>query len=490
MPPRLTRPLTVFLAALTLVAAARSAETRLNLDDAIRLALERNQQVKVQAFSRPIARANLLTAAGRFDPTLNFRRSYAEAENPVSANPLVAQLTQTDNYSLTLDGIMPWGLTYSVGGTAQNQRGVFNSFADNYATFGGITVTQPLLRGFGFGANLSGLRIARADRAISEWDYRQTVIDTVTRVINAYNDLLLARENLRVALFSRSLAARLLDENEKRFRVGSISEADVTQARARVAGRAESILYAERAVNDAENRLRLLLGEDHFSADAAPLELEPLPPAPDTAVQPAEDLPKALALRPDYQAARLGLKKYQANDDLARNQLLPRVDFVGNYGYAGLDRDFAASRSQVRDQDNRSYSAGVVVSVPLTFAEGRGRARAARLGLRQADADLKRLEADIALSVANAAGQIDTTRRRVAATQTAYGFAKQALDAEEKRFRAGTSSTFFVLQLQENLVEIESRQAAAQADARRAIAAYDRETGVTLERHHLTLAKE
>lgn len=466
---------------------ALTAADTLTLDDAIRLSLERNKTVKVQAFSRDIGRAGVLTAYGRFDPALTFRRSVAESDNPVASNPLVTSPTKTDDYSLTLDGLMPWGMTYSVGATANNSRGTFNSFTDTYSTFGGVTLTQPLLRGFGLGPNLAGLRLAKADRAISEWDYRQTVIDTVTRVINAYNDVLLARENLRVAEYARTLAQQLLDENEQRLKVGSIASADVTQARARVAGRSESVLYSERALRDAENRLRLLLGEDRFAVNGPALDLAPLPPAPAAAISPADDLPKALNLRPDYQAARLGLKKSEINDTVARNQLLPRVDLVGSYGYAGLDRDFATARTQVRAEENRAYTAGVVVSVPLTLSEGRGRARAARLAARQADADLKRLEADIALAVANAAGQIETARRRVTATQTAYELAKQALDAEVKRLRAGTSSTFFVLQLQENLVEIESRQAAAQVDVRRALAAYDRELGTTLERHKITL---
>jgi outer membrane protein len=474
------------LAALNLAAPAAHAAP-LSLDEAIRLALTKNQTIKVQSFGRDIARANLLAAAGTFDPSLNFRRTYSENGSPVSSNPLVKQLTQTDDYSLTLDGIMPWGLSYSLGGSAQNQRGTYNGFRDTYSTFGGVTITQPLLRGFGFGANLYTVRVAKADRSISDWDYRQIVIDTVTSVIFSYNNLEQARQNLRITTLSRNLAAQLLAENEKRFQVGSLSAADVTQARARVANREESILLAERAVQDVENQLRQLVGETDFTTITPALELEPLAPAAELIPQPAEDLKKAYDVRPDYQAALLGLVKRRAGDSLARNQLLPRVDAVGSYGYNGLDSDFAASRRQVGNEDNRAYSAGVVVSVPLTFAAGRGKARAARLGLRQAEADLTRLEQDIAVSVANAAGQLETTRRRVAATRTAYELAKQALEAEVKRLRAGTSSTFVVLQLQENLADVEIRQVRALADQRRATANYERELGTTLTRQAITL---
>ena len=100
---------------------------------------------------------------------------------------------------------MPWGLNYSVGGTAENQRGTFNRFTDQYATFGGVNFTQPLLRGFGFGANLVNVRVARANRSISEWQYRQTLIDTVTNVIVAYSNLVLAHQELHIAQDFRDL---------------------------------------------------------------------------------------------------------------------------------------------------------------------------------------------------------------------------------------------------------------------------------------------
>ena len=468
--------------------AARAGAAPLTLDDAIRLALQNNQRVKVSAFSPQISRANVTTAYGAFDPALTFRRTYSEAETAGTIAPFVRRpLTQEDDYSLSLDGLMPWGLTYSLGATATNSRGTFNSFSDNYVTFGGVTVTQPLLRGFGFGATLANLRVAKANRGISDWQHKQTVIDTVTNVIVVYNNLQQARENLRIAVISRDGAAQLLKDNEKKLKVGATSDAEVTQAQARVASREETILFAERSVHDVENQLRLLIGDTAFTVNGAPFETVELAAAPDIAVDPTADIKKALELRPDYQAARLGVAIDRANNALAQNQLLPRVDFVGSYGYSGLDRDFATARSQVRNEDARSYSAGVVVRIPLTFAEGRGRARAAKLNLRQGEADLVRLEQDIAISITAAAGQIETTKRRVAAARTGLEFAQQALDNEEKRLKAGTSTTFFVLQQQEILTGAQNSYALALADQRRAIARYEHELGTTLARYQIKL---
>jgi outer membrane protein len=144
----------------------------------------------------------------------------------------------------------------------------------------------------------------------------------------------------------------------------------------------------------------------------------------------------------------------------------------------------------VSDRDNRGYSAGVVVSVPLTFAQGRGRYRSAKLTRLQSEADLQRLEQDIALNLAAAAGQIETTRARIRTSRAAYAVAAEALSDEEKKLRAGTSSTFVVLQLQQNRVDLESRVSQALADHRRAVALYAREIGTSLEVNHVTLAAE
>ena len=347
------RPLRLFVLAFTAAFAAKAAP--LSLDDAIKLALEHNQRVKVSAFSPEIARANVLTAYGAFDPALTFRRTYSEAETPGALTPFTRRpLTQDDNYSLSLDGLMPWGMTYSLGATADNPRGTFNSFANNYTTFGGVSLTQPLLRGFGFGATLSNLRVAKANRGISDWQHRQTVIDVVTNVIFAYNNLQQARENLRIARLSRDGAAQLFDENEKKLKVGATSDAEVIQAHARVANREESVLFSERSVRDVENQLRLLLGETAFRTDGPDFEIVELAPATDITVDPAADVKKSLDQRPDYQAARLGLTIDRANLAAAQSALLPRLDFVGSYGYGGNSRDFRTARDQVRDEDARA----------------------------------------------------------------------------------------------------------------------------------------
>jgi outer membrane protein TolC len=495
---RWLRPCSRLLAlpVLTAALAAQQSAQHLSLEDAIRLSLTRNESIKVDTFSRDAAKADLLAAYGAFDPALSFSRSYNQSSSASflttgTGYTPITTFYQADNYSLGIGGLMPWGLVYSIGGTSQNQRGKYNGFTNNFMTFGGVQVTQPLLRGFGFSGTLAnlGLRVAKANRAISDWEYHQTVIDTITNVVVGYSNLDAAHAALRTARRSRDLAAGLVTENEKRFKVGAMSENDVTFARAYTASYEQGIIAAAQMVRDADNQLRQLLGEMSFSNDGPLLDIDTLPP-PDLTLNVVEDLKKSYELRPDFQQARFGVDKSRYNSAYARNQLLPQVDFVGSYGYDGLAQTLSASRQLVDDRNNRAFSAGVNVSIPLTFAQGRGNARAAKLRLRHDQENLELLKEDIALSVTQAANQVVMTRKSVEAAKVALDLYQQTADAEMKKLRAGQSSTFNVVQDQTQLALVEAGYYQALANERNAVAHYDHEIGTTLARYRITLTEK
>jgi outer membrane protein len=464
----------------------------LTLSDAIQLALSKNYSIKVESFGTPIARADLQAAWGTFDPVLSASYTVSEDGNPQPTDPTgnrpPGTTVETDFYDVSLRGLTPWGMSYRMGAMTQNRRVSTIGMFDNYYTFAGVEITQPLLRNFGFNANLVQVRLAAAARGISEWDYRATVMDVVTEVIFAYHDLYFYQKNLEIAQRSRDLANGLVQENERRFRAGGLSEADVTAARARVATREEAILLAARAVRDQENFLKRLISDERtIELVDRTLTIAPPEPLPPISPEPALDFRRALQQRPDYQRAELFVRRADIARRYRRNQLLPRVDLVGSYGYNGLDQDFSESRRQVSDREIRSYSLGAVVSVPLTFATERGNYRSAKLTQQQAETMLEQLEQTIVVQVGNAAGQIQTAAQRVEATRLSRELEQQNLDAEVKKLRAGTGNTFFVLQQQEILANTEIRAFRALSDYQKALAVYDRQLGDTLTRHRIII---
>jgi outer membrane protein len=466
---------------------AQDPSPTLTLDDAIQMALRRNRDLKVASYYPGIARANLLVARGQFDPSLVLTRSASRQ----LTQELPGQFSNfhTDSYGITLQGELPVGTQLSITGNTTAQSDAFIGLPKTFDTFGGVSVTQPLLKGFGLGANLVNVRIAKANRSISDLTYRQSAIDTVWSTVVAYSNLQLAHDQLDAAERSRALAVQQLEENEKRYKVGEASQSDVLTSRAYAAFYDDPILQAQRQVRDAQNSLRSMIGEETFFEEEPLFALAPMD-VPEVRVDRKADLERALGMRPDYEQQRLAIVKGRASESFAVNGVLPEVDLVGNYGYNGIAGTFSASRAQVDQRMNPAYGVGVTVTVPLAFAVGRGNLRSARLQREQAEAALKDLQASIALSVATAEGQIETTRKRVVADQAALDLAKKAVDDEEKKQKAGKSTTLNVVQQEQLLAQDESSISIALAAERQAVANYDHALGTTLERYHIKIAPE
>lgn len=467
----------------------RAEDPPLDLEKAIQLALSKNYAIHIEAINLPIAEARVTEEYGRFDPSFQLRYQAAETGTPrPGQSPLIEA---SDAYDASFGGLTPWGLEYNFSGSTEDLRGTENGFAHNYGSFAGVNLRQPLLKNLGFGSGLTTIRIAKTNRKLSEWDYRQTLIDTITNVIFAYHNLYLATQNLRAAIRSRDSAANLLAENERRFQAGDVSTADVTSARARVAFREDSILRVERSVRFQSSVLRQLISDDRDPTVLnAPLVIAPPPPAPTYQVNAADDFRAALINRPDYQRSRLELQRSRLTRNFESNQRLPQLDLVGSYGYSGLGSTWPESRRNVQDRDVHSYTAGAVVTVPLTFAQQRGRYRAADLQLKQAETRVEQVEQQAMLDVGNAAADVETAQRRIATARRARELAQQSLDDELKLHRVGKSTTLFVLQAQEFLSQAELNEFDAISDAHKTIAEYDRQLGRTLEKHHVEIVEE
>jgi len=493
------------LAAGTVQAAPPTAPElalKLNLRDAIRMALGKNFQIRAERFTPKIARARQLSASGKFDPVAELSATYDENNQELRTldNDLVTTVAAggetPDLFARTsglevdsgITGLTPWGLTYDIG--ASTIRNTDNRIAnEKFNSFFGVSLTQPLFKNFGTDVNLATLRIARADRAISEWTLREKIIQVVTDTVNTYCELYFAKENLGVEERSRALAAQLLADNLKRAEIGVMSPLDVMQARADLASREEKVLVAERSMFDNENFLKQLVTDEVFRVLQTRLEISSLPELLDAKADKKKDFPLAFQMRPDYRQALLELQKRQINVVFTRNQTLPRLDLLASFGINGIDTSLASSIHRVSGQDtsNLAWTTGIVGSLPIPNRAARGELEANKLETARGLVELKRLEQAILVEADNAAGQIDTTRQRIAATAAALDFAQKTLEAGQAKLASGTSTTFEVLQFQRDLATAEINAVRARADHIRAIAAYARVTGLTLAKNGIAI---
>jgi outer membrane protein len=296
-------------------------------------------------------------------------------------------------------------------------------------------------------------------------------------------------ENVEVARRSRDLAGQLLRDNMRRAEIGVMSPLDITTARAEVAAREEAVIVAEREVRDNENFLKQLVTNDIESLLGIRVSIQPAPVPLAFVPKVEEGLERAFELRPDYRQALLDLERRKINIAFARNQALPQVDLTGSLRLLGVSDDVAHSFDRAFRRDRSDWAAGAVISIPIPNRQRIGDLTAILLERAQAVVNLKLLEQDIVVQVDNAAGQIVTTKQRIASTREASRLAAESLEAGEERLRAGTGTTFEVLELQKNLAEAEVAELRARADYHRAVADYESRTGTTIERWNIVIER-
>ncbi len=465
---------------------------QLDLPLAIQFALAKNFSIESERLNPQIAKQRERQAHGKFDP--NFDVSFVRAEDTARSqfqrdattnkggNFSIGNIAQSGKWSAGVSGVTPLGTTYDVGAGSVGRSGTFNRFADNYTSDVSLSVAQPLLRGAGKTVQLAGIRIARNNVEISEWMLRNSVMGTITSVIDVYNELNFARENLAVAKRSRSLADQLLQDNIKRVKIGVMKPLDVTTAQAEVASREVAVISADREVKDNENFLKQLISDDLLPLLGTRVRIAPpQPPAftPDVLA----GIGEALELRPDYQQTKLGLENKHISLAFKKNQRLPRLDLTGSLHLLGFDDAFTSSVSRVAARDQTSWTAGAVFSIPIGNTEARAGYDAAKLEAAQAVIRLKQLEQFIIVTVDNANGAVVTAHQRIAATREAHRLANESLDAGQQRLLAGAGTVFEVLELQKKLAEAETSELRARADYHKSIARFQEQTGTALRFH-------
>ncbi|MEX1045657.1 MAG: TolC family protein, partial [Chthoniobacterales bacterium] len=388
--------------------------------ESVQLALQKNFAIEGASYDPLISRAKLRSSEGKFDPalTLAYTRDDNEEDltglnvttGPQPAAGLIQPGLLTSNIrdfaEANVGGLTPWGLTYELGVTVENRQTSRNNYNDRYASFAGLSITQPVLRGFGTDVNLASVRLARADLAISRWAYARQVIETVTRVAEVYNELWFSGGNAEVERRSRALAAQLAADNRRRAEIGVMSPLDVLQAETDVAAREERVLVAERQQADDENFLKQLVTNRVEDVLSIRLDIAPPPKAPGITAERKADLAAAVQNRPDFQAALLELQKRDINVVFTRNAALPQLDLVASLGSNGIDDNLSDSINRSVENGALAWSVGGIFSVPIPNNTGQGDLEAAKLEVARQLVELKRLEQSILVEADNAAGQV------------------------------------------------------------------------------------
>ena len=476
----------------------------LSLDEAIRIALAENLALLMEERTMEQAREEIEIAAAVFDPVFASNYTSTKARSPtvdtltgvrgggpittVTTNSFVAQ-----HFDAGLSGTLTTGTTYSltiVGDRGDNPDSSFFGLNPRLNSAVRGEITQPLLRNFGFDANLADLEKARNSDRIARYRHRRNVETTIAAVQNAYWDLVFAREDLVVKRESLAEAPVLLDINRQRVEVGSAKEIDVIDAEANIEEQKSGIIEAENQMMRAQDMLLDLLnyggqlkGDDQRLARAGALysELEVTPTSElddsEYPVDLAQAVGEALASRVDIAETELDVLNSEIELERRRNQLLPELNVRGSWTQQGLGENLDKSLNSGDSGRFYDWTVGVFLEYPLGNRRARGLLRQSESDLYSKKLALEKIRNDITLEVVQAARDVSSTYQRVQTTRAARRLREEQLVGERERLREGLSTSYQVLQIQNDVLEAGTEVVRALVEYRHAITAFESAAG-------------
>jgi outer membrane protein TolC len=494
-PTRLRR----FVAALTILLAGSAARgdvtnqmKSLTLRECVERALENNLEIKSQRINPTIGTWGVIGAQGVYDPVLSGAVNNRGTTTWLSASDATLLGLPPGTFrekelqsSANLTGKLPTGATYDFSAFGTHTWGDF--FTNEFSGDTGVTLTQPLLKNFGFGVNAATIRIARENKMIAVQNFIQLVMSKINDVSTGYYELIYAIENHKAAVENRELAQQLLDENRKREQVGTMSPLDVIQAEAGVAESEQNVILTARAIKDNENTLKRLICQQVTEFRGVSLVPVDYPLVQMVALDVAESTRTALQMRADYSSAMHAVEQQNITVQFDRNQLWPQIDVTGTYNLNGLGHNFDSFNDNLASGRSPFWNVGVVASFPLGDRQARSNYHIAKLNADQAVLSLKSLEQDIIVQVDNAVGHVEANLKSVEAARAATRLAEESLDAEKKKLLAGTSTTFLVLQAQTQLATARSAESRAEADYGESLVALALAQGTILQKNNIVL---
>jgi outer membrane protein len=464
------------------------------------------------------AQGGILTQLGPpipvLDPQLNFFTQFAHTTSPQSNTQLTGTTALVQNtrtyqaqYQKTWDFGLNAALTYS------SQRTQVNSAFFNLDPFTSgsldLSITQPLLYGFGTAVNTRNIRVAKNNEKVTNLQFKQQVITTVSAVLNLYWDLVSFNEDLRARKNQLATAQQLFEDNKKQVAIGTLAPIEVTRAEAQVYASQQDLLISQTNLLQQETVLKNALSRNGVASPTlAEVHIVPLDkisvPQSDN-LRPIDDLvQEALGARVEIAQNRINIESNKINLVGIKNSLKPTLNaFVGltNHGLTGSQNPLSIPfipeeprlaadpfllggygnlLSQIVRRNYPDYSVGVSLNIPLRNRAAQSDYVSSQLELRQNELAFQKSVNQVRVDVQNAVIGLQQARVRYDSAVKARILQQQTLDADRKKYALGASTVFQVVTDQQTLAAAESAETQALANYSHARIAFDQALGTTL----------
>jgi outer membrane protein TolC len=475
---------------------------KLTVEEAVKLALEHNLGVQVARVDPQVQDYVVAQARSNWAPVLTSNiatNSISQQPNSALAGGIDVISNDQVNGGVGVQQNLKWGTFYTASWNSSRltTSNTLASFSPQLRSNFNLQVVQPLLRNFQIDAIRQQVLVGEKNRDVAEIGLQQTISVTSRNTRNAYWNLSYAIASLDVQKQSLELARESLRNNRSRVEIGTMAPIDIVEAEAEVAQREESVILAEAAIERAEDQLRALILDpnqpEFWNTRLEPAEIPPFQPV---AINVDEAVRTALDHRTDLRSTRKNIESNDISIRYFRNQSMPDINAQLDYGLSGLGGTqiqrgigpFGPGTGDVLGQTQRSYSSVLsdlfnnrypawTLSLNIGYPIGTSTAEAnlarARLQYNQANTQLKNQQLLVATQVRDVGRQVQTNQKRVEATKSSRQLAERRLEAEEKKFQAGMSTSFFVFQAQRDLSQARANELRAITDYNLSIVDYE-----------------
>lgn len=527
------------------VGVAADKQTILTLRDAVTMALENNRDIEIERLNTQLNEFDLRAAKGVYDPSLTSQMFYQRQTLPVASILAGGENGRLQNSDFTgaaiLSKRLPWqggSVRVSFDQNRSTSQNLFNALNPQFTSQLAVEFTQPLFRNRKIDAERRQIRIASKRLDLSDSQFRQRAIEIIAAVERAYWDLVFARRDAEIKRESIALARTQLEHNERLVKEGAMAPADVVSTRVEVERRTDEAEAAVEVIQRAENALKALMlptgvgNSEQWNAALVPAEQ---PQLKNEAALPVDDaLRMAFNNRQEMEQYRLRKDLNKVDVDYYRDQTKPQIDLIASYGtqglagksrttanpiagfnqplferinqlsqFAGLPPlapiDFGAtpdkfiggygqSLNNLFRNDYRTFRIGVSINLSLGNRTAKAQLGRALAEGRQLDVQRQRTEQLIEVEVRNALQAVETAKRRVEAARNSRENAELQSQSEQRKFDAGQSTNFFVLDRQNALASARGRELKALTDYTKAVAELQRAMSTTLTSNNVALA--
>jgi outer membrane protein TolC len=444
----------------------------LTLRDAIVLALRNNPQIRSAELQRIIDKFSFEVARNQFWPQYSFDTSatYSNGTKPYySTNPKATLAT-------------PYGSQIDLGFMDQVNAG------RETAAF--VQVTQPLLRGFGPTVARAGYLNAYDQAIINCFTFKDTLMTTITNVIQAYYRLVQDFNNQKVNQASLDEAYKLLRATQIRIKAGKVAGAEIVQQQAQIATTKMALTRDCNTIAQDYRSLLLLLGLD----PRARLEIEKrigvyVSPLPNE----QEAIAIALCKNLDYQRALLQLKQLELALTVAKNEQQWKLDLIGRAQQEVIrNKNFATVNLNQIDAIGNDRPGGdrtlvINLNIPIHDLNRKQTLVRARVVVQQFKIALENQRQQLIANVLNALQALSAQSCQLGLATDAVKFSAQSLDIAQKKFLYGRTSMFEVTSLQRNLMTQQIGLISEQIAYLNNEASFEKLLGMTLEKWHIKI---